>query len=241
MVQLEIKDKRIGLLETQLKSKQQKFNGDLQNAQRKIASLQVEIENKSSSIAYLTAQLNKVIKLQSNNVEEFSVVCPSPPVGTPIRRRSSRRKVLSPSASLDGFIHESESQEIIADYVLQSSLPKNNRERVSTSHLVLKHSIDDFPSWHNQKFLSKPRPSDYEDFILMSQPSDVVSKPSVQPLPPITTRSGKKLIEPSNAKKVIRNRPKATASACGEVEQIIKYNLAPDKPCGHGKNSLMKH
>lgn len=239
-VQLESPDKRISLLEAQLKSKEQKFSCDLQNAQRIIASLQVEVENKSSSIAYLTTQLNKFMNLQGNNVE-FSkpAVCPSPPLATPIRRRSSRNKVLSPSASLDGFIHEHYSQEIVTDYVLQNSLPKNNRVKLSSS-LISKHSIDDLPSWHYQKLSGKPKPSDYEDFISMSQPNVVISKSSIQPLPPITTRSGKKLIEPTNAKKVLRNRPKATASACGEVEQIIKYNLA-EKSCRNTKNSLMKH
>nr|XP_047142154.1 uncharacterized protein LOC100198186 isoform X2 [Hydra vulgaris] len=240
-VQLESPDKRISLLEAQLKSKEQKFSCDLQNAQRIIASLQVELENKSSSIAYLTTQLNKFMNLQGNNVE-FSkpTVCPSPPLATPIRRRSSRNKVLSPSASLDGFIHEHYSQEIVTDYVLQNSLPKNNRVKLSSS-LISKHSIDDLPSWHYQKLSSKPRPSDYEDFISINQPNVVISKSNIQPLPPITTRSGKKLIEPTtNAKKVLRNRPKATASACGEVEQIIKYNLA-EKSCRNAKNSLMKH
>jgi len=244
---IEAKDKRLKLLEGQLKSKEQKYNDDIRNIQRIVAELQLELENKSSSIAYLTAQLQKQ-KLSDNNAyneqqERGLSFSPSPPRGgTPSKRNNIRRRTVispSPAANVTGLIEQNSSHQLHAsDHVLEHSLPKNNSSRFSTRY---KQSIADPPRpaiGHSQikrerdLRLNNKVKSDYEDFIRLSESSEVVTKASVEPLPPITTRSGRQLREkePPNAKfnrkaatRLLRSN-KATASSTGGVETIIVEN-----------------
>merc|ERR1712141_459697 len=52
---VETRDKRMSLLEGQLKGKEQKYQNDLKLVQRNIADLKSEIDAKSNTIAHLTA------------------------------------------------------------------------------------------------------------------------------------------------------------------------------------------
>lgn len=260
---IESRDKRIALLEGQIRSKDQKHQDDLKNVQRRIAELEHELDIKSNTIAYLTSSIQKNrLKKRSDEqpevkkaVEEAGPIepiairySPTPPVSDPPRRReyNLRRSVPSPAASTAGLIQESSSHQLIAsDYVLQNSLPKTNSTRFSSRY---KQTITNpprpnigFSQTRREKELkmanaSKPKPSDYEDFLRISQP-DVMHKSSVEPLPPITTRSGRQLQDPVQGhRRSLRNR--ATANARGEVEMVI---MDPNLPSPERKLRALKN
>lgn len=246
---VETKDKRILLLEGQLKSKEQRYHDDLKNIQRRIAELEHEMESKSNTIAYLTSQIQqnklkyKPRNLDVNMVDNEGVeggidnnmvmFNPLPPTGSPIRRRdyNLRRSLTSPSASKAGIVQESSSHQLIAsDYVLENSLPKTNSTRFSNRY---KQSITDparpsvgYSHSKRERDLklatsSRPKPTDYEDFIKISQSQDIVQKSTIEPLPPITTRSGRQLREPIKTHARVLRSNKATANSRGEVETVI--------------------
>lgn len=242
------KDKRINLLEGQLKSKEQKYQNDIKNIQRRIGELEHELEYKSNTVAYLTSQIqqNKVKIISSssdNNMMDCSEIrqggsyrltpLPPPPSESPTRRRNYnlRRSATSPSASKAGVIQESSSHQLIpSDYILHNSVPKVNATRFSTRY---KQSLSDPArpaAGHSQarrdrelKFASpsKPKPSDYEDFIKISQSQEVIKESTIEPLPPITTRSGRQLREPIKTRSRLLRSNKATANSRGEIETVI--------------------
>lgn len=246
------KEKRINLLEGQLKSKEQKYHDDLKNVQRRISELENELKNKSNTIAYLTLQIqqNKVKFVSSDsdvNMADYSnqyelggdrnviKLTPLPPTSeSPTRRRNYnlRRSVTSPSASKAGIIQESSSHQLIAsESVLQNSVQKTNSTRFSTRY---KQSLTDPArpaAGHSQvrrerelKFAnaSKPKPTDYEDIIRLSQSHEVIQKSTtIEPLPPITTRSGRQLREPIKTRSRVLRSNKATANSRGEIETVI--------------------
>lgn len=236
------KEKRIALLEGQLKSREQKYHDDIRNVERKVAELQIELDHKSHNIVYLTSQLHQH-KLRSNKnlndpntIEQPRVsLSPSPPQGSPPRKSGynlRHRSTTSPAANVTGLIQESSSHQlIVSDYVLQKSLPKTNSTRYSRRY---KQSIEDAarPSMGHSharrerelRLAARPKPSDYEDFIKLSQSQEVISRSSVEPLPPITTRSGRRLREPIKARACILRGHKAAANSSGEVETIIVEN-----------------
>lgn len=260
---LETKDKRILLIEGQLKSKEQKHNDDLKNVQRKINDLQHELEQKSTNIVYLTTQLHQSkfktnIKKESDYSSESRenatiILNPSPPRGSPRTKYSLRRVATSPAAAnVTGLIQSKSSHQLAAsDIVLEHSIPKTNSSRFSTKY---KQSINDPARPANghshikkERELklatnNKPKPTDYEDFINMSQSHDVISKPSMEPLPPITTRSGRQLRDSTMKTRTRVLRNKATASSSGDVETIIlETNLtSPDKSYRQLQNSSTK-
>ena len=242
----ETKDKRINLLEAQLKSKQQKYSDDLKILQRRIAELQIEIGNKADSIVYLTSQISKRkvkperdegIAHDNCQKDTLASLSPSPPHSTPRRHSLRRRNVTSPAAAnMTGVIEDTSSHHLIAsDYVLENSLPKTNSTRFLSRY---KQSIVDPPRpavGHSQvkrerdlRLSGRPKPSDYEDFIRMTQSNDVVPKSIIEPLPPITTRSGRQLTEPGTKRPQRSSRTlrsnKAKANAAGEVETLCIDN-----------------
>ena len=251
---LETKEKRIQLLEGQLKSKEQRYHDDLKNVQRRIGELEHDLDNKSNTIAYLTATIQQQKKLKQNQMQLVveretspgldepnqhdnsnggnSKFSPTPPVIGLSKRRdyNLRRSAVSPSASKAGVIQESSSHQLIAsDYVLQNSLPKTNSTRFSNRY---KQSINGparpnvgYSQSRREKELklanvSKAKPADYEDFIRMSEP-DIVQKSSIEPLPPITTRSGRQLRDPVQTRSRSIRHARPTANARGEVETMV--------------------
>jgi len=251
---LETQEKRIQLLEGQLRSKEQRFHDDLKNVQRRIGELEHDLDSKSNTIAYLTSTIQQQKKHKQNKtqlvVESESLVgldepnqfdnpngsnskfSPTPPVIGQSKRRdyNLRRSAVSPSASKAGTIQEGSSHQLIAsDYVLQNSLPKTNSTRFSNRY---KQSING-PARPNvgysqsrrekelkQANVSKAKPADYEDFIRMSEPN-LVQQSSIEPLPPITTRSGRQLREPIQTRSRSIRHARPTANALGEVETMI--------------------
>eukprot|EP00111_Clytia_hemisphaerica_P020038 TCONS_00059091-protein len=248
------KDKRIQLLEGQLRSKEQKYHADLKNIQRRIAELEHELENKANTIVYLTSTIqqkkskkatfeghvsNHVLDEQqqqqllsnvSSNAAKsrFSPTPPPPIVMGQTKRRdyNLRRSGVSPSPSRAGIIQDGSSHPMLgSDYVLQNTLPKTNSTRISQRYSKqsnLEHSKSNTKRDKEFKLANhtRPKPPDYEDFIKMSQP-EVIRKSSAEPLPPITTRSGRQLREPVQTRSRVHRHVRPTASALGEVETVI--------------------
>lgn len=260
---IESKDKIILFFETQAKSKEQKYNDDLKNIQRKVSELQLDVEQKATTIAYLTTQLhqtklkNRRKSTNENNIESTerpaSILNPSPPRGSPRNKYNLRRVVTSPAAAnVSGLIQAKSSHQLVAsDDVLENSLPKTNSSRFSNKY---KQSLTDparpsngYSQVKRERELrlatnNKPKPTDYEDFIAISQSQEVISKPSMEPLPPITTRSGKQLRESTikARSRVLRNKP--TANSSGDVETLIfeKSLTSPEKTYRQLQNSSTK-
>ena len=265
---LEVKDKRINLLEGQLRSREQKYHDDLKNVQRRIGELENQLDNKANTIAYLTSKIqqkkNKSLDTPvtddeneqtsessglSNIKKSFS---PNPPLSFQVnpsshkrREYNLRRSGVSPSPSKAGIIQDGSSLRQL-DFVLQNTLPKanstttqystlhtnNNKQHsqprsaaVGYSETTTRRGIGD----KELKFanVSKPKPCDYEDFLQISQP-EIVQKSAIEPLPPITTRSGRQLRNPIQTQsRRLHNRqqaPRATAS--GEVETVIVDSIS---------------
>jgi len=224
---IESKDERIRMLELQLKSKDQKYINDLKHYQLKATELQTEIEHKAASITYLTAKLQqnhvKDTILMNESVTTGSVLVPSPPKGAPNRlheRKNIRCVVSSPAANVAGFVLESTAP----SYVLQNPSVKSNgrfsmRQKPSTDSIG---RLSQTPRREPDVILlSKPRPSDYEDFIKMNQSEETITKQVIEPLPPIASTRGKTF-----------SKRKNRTSSSGKVETlIVEPSLAsPDRP-----------
>ena len=257
MQQSQNKDKRIQLLEGQLRSKEQKYHADLKNIQRRIAELEHELENKASTIAYLTSTIQQKkskktpfveghvgshvfdeqqqqLQQQHSNVSSnaaksrFSPTPPPPMVMGQSKRRdyNLRRSGVTPSPSRAGVIQDGSSHQMISsDYVLQNTLPKTNSTRISQRYSKQSNLEQSKSHTKRDKELkmanhTRPKPPDYEDFIKMSQP-EMIQKSSAEPLPPITTRSGRQLREPVQTRSRAHRHARPTASALGEVETVI--------------------
>lgn len=268
---LESKDKRINLLEGQLRSKEQKYQDDLKNIQRRIAELENQLDNKANTIAYLTSKIQqKNINTQqttneyttdssglSNIKKSFS---PSPPSLTTNASSSKRRdyqlrrSVVSPSPSKAGVIQDGSKASSSyhnqpqppLDFVLQNTLSKtrvtaarNNSNKQSMMSSDQNLSLQTSTTRRSEKEIkvmnihskqsAKPPPPDYKDFLQISQP-EIVQKSVIEPLPPITTRSGRQLRDPAIQTRSHRlnhhrkQAPRATAS--GEVETVIMDSIS---------------
>jgi len=241
---LDGKDKRINFLEGQLRSREQKHQDDLKNVQRRIAKLENQLDSKANTIVYLTSKIqqnkNKSANGdgpseqiadssgQSNIKTSFS---PSPPSLLQVNPSSSKRREynlrrsgVSPSPSKAGVIQDGSSSSRQIDFVLQNTLPKTTRHSLRHNNNNNKHSEIATRRGENQNF-SKPKPPDYEDFLQISQP-EIVQKSAIEPLPPITTRSGRQLRNSTiqQSRNHRQQAPRATTN--GEVETVILDTLS---------------
>ena len=238
------------MLEAKWKNKEQKYLNDMIHYQRKAEELQIELEHKSASIAYLTTKLQerkaKGTLLTNEAVASGNIsFSPSPPSGNPNRqheRKHIRCVVNSPAANVTGLVLESTCyQENTPDYGIQNTLTKNSIGRFPSR---FKHSITDpaRPSaGHSQSkrdrdmiLYNKPKPSDYKDFIKINQSGDTITKAVIEPLPPITSRSAKQLRQSSSKTFCNNNKKKAHSNTSGEVETVIVESglSSPERPYG---------
>lgn len=233
-------------MEGQLRSREQKHQDDLKNVQRRIAKLENQLDSKANTIVFLTSKIqqnkNKLASdgdgpseqmtdssVPSNIKTSFS---PSPPSLLQVNPSSSKRREynlrrsgVSPSPSKAGVIQDGSSSSRQLDFVLQNTLPKTTRHSSRHNNNNNKHSEAATRRGEKELNFSKPKPPDYEDFLQISQP-EIVQKSAIEPLPPITTRSGRQLRN-STIHQTRSNRqqaPRATTS--GEVETVILDSLS---------------
>ena len=239
---LDGKDKRINFLEGQLRSREQKHQDDLKNVQRRIAQLENQLDSKANTIVYLTSKIQQnknnsatddgpgeQIADSSGPLNMKTSFSPSPPSLLQVNPSSSKRREynlrrsgVSPSPSKAGVIQDGSSSSRQLDFVLQNTLPKttrySSRQNINNNN---KHS--EITTRRGEKALnfSKPKPPDYEEFLQISQP-EIVQKSAIEPLPPITTRSGRQLRNSTRNHR--QQAPRAATS--GEVETIILDSLS---------------
>jgi len=243
---LDGKEKRINFLEGQLRSREQKHQDDLKNVQRRIAKLENQLDSKANTIVYLTSKIqqnkNKSVNDDgsseqitnssgpSNIQTSFS---PSPPSLLQVNPSSSKRREynlrrsgVSPSPSKAGVIQDGSSSSRQLDFVLQNTLPKTTRHSSRhNNNNNNKHSETNTRRGEKELNFSKPKPPDYEDFLQISQP-EIVQKSAIEPLPPITTRSGRQLRNSTiqQSRNHRQQAPRATTN--GEVETVILDTLS---------------
>ena len=123
-------------------------------------------------------------------------------------------------------------------YVLQNPLAKSSSGKLSTTRY--KHSINDPPRPalghsqsrrdHDMILFSRPKPTDYEDFIRL-QSDETIAKPMIEPLPPIASSAGKQFRQGKS--KNFSNK-KSHSNLSGEIETVIVDPglSSPDRPCG---------
>ena len=243
---LENKEERILMLEAQSKSKEQKYLNDLKHYQLKAAELQTELEHKSASIAYLTTKLQQT-KVKENVVSGNEVVVsagrakpltPSPPRGNSANRQHEHRKnircfVNAPTAGVAGVVVGNTAlKDVSPEYILHNSSANVAR----STHKTTKHSITDPPRpalgfsqsrrERDMILVNRPKPTDYEDFIKMNHSDEVLTKPVIEPLPPITPRSGKPS-RPQRGKTYTNKNAVSCPGSAGEVETVIVESSLP--------------
>jgi len=250
---LENKEGRIFMLEAQSKSKEQKYLNDLKHYQRKAAELQNELEHKSASIAYLTTKLhqskmkdtvltNDIVLTAGKGNDNLS---PSPPRGQPPSHHQERKNIRcfvnAPAANVAGIVVESNTHDIPVDIDRINSPSKissvTGRHRVKTKHSIFDPARPALGLSQSKRdrdliLVNRPKPTDYEDFIKMNESDNTVTKPIVEPLPPITPRSGK-TTQP-HGKTYANKNVKTRTNSTGEVETVIVETSlpSPDRPYG---------
>ena len=198
---VETRDKRISLLEGQLKGKEQKYHNDLKLTQRNISELKSEIDAKSNTIAHLTTQLHQ-LKVRATKADDRTPgpVVPTPPRGrTPnTRSRPLRRSITSPtsrSISPGGTIGVASHQVDVSNLPIQSMVAitgKNLPSRPAQSMAdpprpALGHSAA--RREREIHLCSRPKPVDYKDFINSQQINNdrgIAPRVPQEPLPPIS-------------------------------------------------------
>ncbi|XP_077995800.1 coiled-coil domain-containing protein 92-like [Glandiceps talaboti] len=105
--EVEKRDKRLNLLEQQLRAQDKKYRDELKLKSQKMNSLNSELDNRSATIAYLTASLHKEKQKHKNRNEQTvellekgdkrNPIPPKDPARNSARRRSQlRRSATSP-------------------------------------------------------------------------------------------------------------------------------------------------
>lgn len=205
---VETRDKRISLLEGQLKSKEQKYHNDLKLVQRSVAELKSEIDAKSNTIAHLTTQLHQLkVRAVKSDISNGPIMPTPPREGTPnSRTRLIRRSVTSPSPAARSFSPD-DLMGSASHQVDISNLPVHSAVAVKGKNLPTRpaQSMSDparpalgHSAARRERELhlySRPKPVDYKDFINIQQISsepNISARAPQEPLPPISAaRSGR--------------------------------------------------
>ena len=229
---VETRDKRISLLEGQLKGKEQKFQNDLKLVQRSAAELKSEIDAKSNTIAHLTAQLHqlKVRAVKSSAVA--GPIVPTPPrEGTPPISRHMRRTITSPIARSLSPV-DSPGPLDVTDLPLESVIAirgKNLPSRPPQSMLdPARPAIGRSAARRERKLhlFARPKPADYKEFIDVQQnmdEPDVVPKAQMRPLPPISaSKAGRQhALQDMKNKNSKPERKNIKRSNRGEITEVV--------------------
>eukprot|EP00795_Rhopilema_esculentum_P015595 gene15595-6865_t len=235
---VETRDKRISLLEGQLKSKEQKYHNDLKLVQRNIAELKSEIDAKSNTIAYLTTQLHQLKMRGAKPDSNVGQIVPAPPrEGTP-RTRALRRTATSPttrsfSPSEDAYFtsHQVDISELPVQSAIAikgKNLPSRPAQSLSNpARPALGHSAA--RRERELHLYSRPKPSDYKDFInapLKGNDVNFLPKPPAAPLPPISaSKNGRQQnvsnMRQSKEKGLTDSRHKKISARGGEITEVV--------------------
>lgn len=248
---IDARDKRILLLEGQLKSKEQKYQNDLKLVQRNFAELKSELDAKSNTIGYLTAQLHQ-LKLRGINQAHNEPMIPAPPrEGTPTgRSRLLRRSVTSPIArsmtpedSLGLTSHQVDVSEI------QNAAATKSKSYPARPH---HQSISDPPrpalghsAARRERELvinSRPKPTDYKELIAVQRNAQppIFPKPPAEPLPPIlASKIGRR--HPGQARQSRDTKNSKNASRGGEItEMVVEPVSSPERTWRKAQDSKYK-
>ena len=238
---LETRDKRISLLEGQLKGKEQKYLNDMKLVQRNVAELKSEIDAKSNTIAHLTAQLHQLKVRGTKSVTVNGPIVPTPPSeGYPSMSRPTRRSItsplmrsLSPGDSMGAASHQVDVSDLplgSAVTIRGKNLPHRPAQSLSDpARPALGHSA----ARRERKLhlYSRPKPTDYKELIDVQQQSiehDITPKARIEPLPPISaSKNGRQHAVPHLKTK--SNRPEgntSTRSNRGEITEVVVEPLS---------------
>ena len=239
---METRDKRISLLEGQLKAKEQKYQNDFKLVQRSVAELKSEIDAKSNTIAHLTTQLHQLKVRAVRSDANTGPLVPTPPrEGTPnTKSRHLRRSItspvtrsLSPGDSLGAASHQVD----VSDLPLQSvvtikgkNLPSRPAQSLSDpARPALGHSAA--RRERELQMYSRPKPADYKDFINVPQKGSepkILPRAKAEPLPPISaSRTGRQhAIQNLNSNKHKSEGKNNKRSNKGEITEVVVEPLS---------------
>eukprot|EP00794_Sanderia_malayensis_P014371 gene14371-15869_t len=222
------KDKRINLLEGQLKSKEQKFLNDLKLAQKHNTELKSELDSKGNTIAYLTSQLHQI----KSQTHKSRGITPTPPQdGSPpkshVRRKTSPSPILQ-SVSSDHQMELASHHLNTSEFILQTSLPSkiqynlpsrpaqsiHNPARPALGHSFLRRDRE-------LQLLHRQQPSDYKDIInaQRSTENEVTPKPPTDPLPPILAGKSSRRVRSKQSDKSRQNARRVSSN--GEITEVV--------------------
>lgn len=254
---LESKDKRIILLEGQLKSKEQKFMNDLKLAQRHNSELKSELDSKSNTIAYLTTQLHQLKTLSQKadkNIPDKANTVPAPPrEGTP-SRRTRRRTTPSPSpnnSSSDSLVNLSSHQLDTSELILQASLSNRGIGRSLPTRPAQSHANPARPAHGHSAarrerelhLINRQRPTDYKEIINAQQSTDreLIPRPPADPLPPISSSKNARKIRSNESRcelNVDSRKGRRSTSHGGEITEVVVDPLSsPERTWKKAQNS----
>jgi len=219
--QLEEKEKKITFLESQLRSREQRYQDELKTLQHKRTELEHQLEIKSASIAHLTSQLHKTkVKQIGGQVYQSPRRAPASANATDsaaaggentqgvVRRVKSRRQKSSVPSNL---LNEATNNTTAG---LEKSLTENCSLEEGNTQLTPVPPIEDKQGKLTRSNMSRrtippsrssansrPRPPGYEEMIRISQSSSSNPKETSQltapknargVLPPISSPSNRK-------------------------------------------------
>lgn len=173
--ELSSKDVLIADLKKQLRHNEKKFHEELKKKHQQVLALKVEIDNKGSTIAYLTTEMHKLQIIRKSN--EFLSHGPvSPPSGD---QTSYRRTV---------DVH---ALQINPEALTDIPISPPSGESQSTRRRTRKSSASDIRSRPVTSRSNKPRPDAAEALLannIQAEPEveSVAVKPTPPVLPPIT-------------------------------------------------------
>lgn len=174
--EIQSKDTIIADLKKQLKHNERKFLEELKKKNQQVLALKVELDNKGSTIAYLTTEMHKIKIIHKSNAEALTRSSPSPPSGDQIPKHIPRPDVHTLHVNIDGLTD------------IPVSPPSGDQ---STRRRPRRTSASDIRSRPvTAKGANKARP-DAEVFLARAAPTEpepdsVAVKPTPPVLPPIT-------------------------------------------------------
>lgn len=173
--ELQSKDIIIADLKKQLKHNERKFLEELKKKNQQVLALKVELDNKGSTIAYLTTEMHRIKIIHKNNSDALALTSssPSPPSGDQISRLRTRDSL---HISKDGLTD-------IPISPPSGDQATRRRQRKTSASEIRSRPI-------TAKGSNKPRP-DAELFLARAAPIEpetesVAVKPTPPVLPPIT-------------------------------------------------------
>ena len=252
---VETRDKRISLLEGQLKGKEQKYQNDLKLMQRNITELKSEIDAKSNTVAHLTAQLHQ---LKVRTVKSGAVtgpIVPAPPSeGAPSVHRHIRRSITSPitrsmsPADALAVSHQLDASDLPLDSVVTikgKTLPSRPAQSLfDPARPALGHSAANRE--RRLHLYSRPKPTDYKEFIDVQHKvteADIAPKAPIEPLPPISaSKHGRQhSIQRLKTKTNKTEGSSSKLSSRGEITEVVVEPLSsPERTWRKLQNSQYK-